>query len=103
MRTGALMAAPDGRIVYLSAMKSLEALDPRSGRFVSIVHPAGREIVSAERAANGSFQMITRDRPEGPSYWETFDGSRFTELQKMGILPDKHDDIRTNVRAADGA
>jgi signal transduction histidine kinase/CheY-like chemotaxis protein len=102
-RPGALMAAPDGQIIFLSTSKSLESLDPRLGRITMIVHPSGRMVEGADRMADGRLQVLTRDRPAGAYYLEAFDGSRFTEIEPIGFIPNKYDDIRTTLRTADGA
>ncbi|MGH9664524.1 MAG: ligand-binding sensor domain-containing protein, partial [Bryobacteraceae bacterium] len=54
--TGSLMAAPDGRIVYLRDGLGLAALDPASGRIESIPHPSGRIAVAADTNFRGGLQ-----------------------------------------------
>jgi signal transduction histidine kinase/DNA-binding response OmpR family regulator/HPt (histidine-containing phosphotransfer) domain-containing protein len=101
--TGGLMAAPDGRIVYLLDRRGLAALDPRTGRIERVAHPAGRAVATADRKADGTFDVLTVNPSSGEHFFETFDGRRFTEVLSVGRIEDKNKDIRFVFRASDGA
>jgi signal transduction histidine kinase/CheY-like chemotaxis protein/ligand-binding sensor domain-containing protein len=103
LRTGALMAAPSGRIIFQSNRRSLESLDPRTGRITKIVHPLGREVIAADRKPDGRLQVLSKDSSTGLYFLESFDGEHYTEEGSMGTILDRYDDIRTVVRVSDGS
>lgn len=103
LRTGGLMAARNGRIIYVSSAQDLRSLDPATGKIKPVVHPLGRIVVVADRKADGTFQILSRNPPSGLYFLETFDGERFIEEQALGQILDKYDDIRTLFRASDGS
>ncbi len=103
LRTGALMAARSGRIIFQSNRRSLESLDPRTGRITQVVHPRGRAVITADRKPDGGLQILSTDPSTGLYFLESFDGERYTEEESMGAILDQYNDIRTIIRASNGA
>ena len=103
LRTGALMAAPSGRIIFQSSRKSLESLDPRTGTITQVIHPQGRAVIAADRRPDGQLQILSRDTSTGLYFLESFDGEHYSEERSMGSILDQYSDIRAIVRASDGS
>jgi signal transduction histidine kinase/CheY-like chemotaxis protein/ligand-binding sensor domain-containing protein len=103
LRTGALMAARSGRIIFQSTRKSLESLDPQTGQITRVLHPLGRAVITADRKPDGNLQILSKDSSTGLYFMESFDGERYTEERSMGAIVDQYDDIRAMVRASEGS
>jgi hypothetical protein len=81
-RTRALTAAANGRIIFQSKRRSLEALDPDSGRIDRIVHPKSREVVAVDRTPGGNLGVLTID-PPGSTIFNAASESTNSKIQSV--------------------